>query len=384
MHPVQLLIGGFLNFFSIGLIAADIYLFREWNEYRHLVYQEKYAQRCLLFAIVLLLIISLGKVFLRFLLGKKGTNEPDMERSKDFLELERPEGHKLHIEFYGPVAAPPLIFIHGWSSNSTQWYYFKEKLSKEYRMMLVDLPGLGKSGKPSDNDYSLPKFSRDLDAVINLCGKQKPIILGHSIGGMTILTACKLQGRLLYKKISGIVLLHTTYTDPSHTSILSGLLTALEKPVFTPLLYIMIGLAPLFQLMNWIKFFNGSMHLSNAFTGYAGSETKGQLDLTAYLSTIAPVGVVARGCLAMFKYDATQVLPSIEVPVLVIAGKNDKLTKASAGKFIADSVPDSSYKLFEPSAHMGVLERNDQEVEAVADFAETTFFQAREKNRRNG
>ncbi len=246
------------------------------------------------------------------------------------------------------------------------------------------MSGLGKSGKPSDNDYSLPKFARDLDAVIDLCGKQKPIILGHSIGGMTILTACKLQGKKLYDKISGIALLHTTYTDPSRTAILSGLLTALEKPVFTPLLYIMIGLAPFFQLMNWIKFFNGSMHISNAFTGYAGTETKGQLNLTAYLSSIAPVGVVARGCLAMFKYDATHVLPSIEVPLLVIAGKNDKLTKASAGKFIADAVPQSSYKLFGPSAHMGILERNDKEVEAVAEFAESTFFQASKKNRRNG
>ena len=104
----------------------------------------------------------------------------------------------------------------------------------------MDLPGLGKSEKPENHDYSLNKFARDLEAVIDLAGPQKPIVLGHSIGGMTILTYCKLFQARLRDRVAGLVLVQTTYTNPVKTAILSGLLTALEKPVIPPLSHLLI------------------------------------------------------------------------------------------------------------------------------------------------
>ena len=102
--------------------------------------------------------------------------------------------------------------------------------------------------------------------------------------------------------------------------------------------------------------------------GFAGTETKGQLDLTAYLSTIAPVDVVSRGCLEMFKYDATAVLPKIEVPVLIICGDKDILTKPIASEFMANTIPNSKLLILSQSAHMGVLERHESMVEAIHNF----------------
>jgi len=381
MHPLHLLIGGLANFFTISVLAADVYFFREWYRYkeaseevlRNADYTTNHARNCLIVAIGLLALTFLGRLIFGLFLGKFGKDEPNQDRSSEGVDLQRPEGHTLHVEFYGSPKAQPIIMLHGWSSNSTQWYYFKKTLSKDYRLLLVDLPGLGKSGKPANNDYSLAKFSRDLEAVIDLCSDQKPLVLGHSIGGMTILSACKIMGPSFYSKVSGLVLVQTTYTNPCKTSILSGLLLALQKPVLTPILYIMIGLAPLFQLMNWLKYLNGSMHLSNALTGFAGTETKGQLNLTALLSTIAPIDVVARGCLAMFDYDAISTLQTISLPVLVVAGKQDILIKKRACSYITEYIPNAQLVTLAPSGHMGVLERNAEMVSAVSAFAKATF-----------
>lgn len=369
MHPLQLITGGFANLIFFALLGLDVYLFREWYKYKDSVYENEYAQRCLIFALAILVIFTLGRFLFKFILGKKGSDEPHELRSEEILRLDRPEGHTLHIEFYGPKEAQPVIMIHGWSSDSTQWYYFKKHLSPSYRLILIDLPGLGKSGKPENKDYSLAKFARDLDAVIDLAGVKKPILLGHSIGGMTILTYCKLFSSKLHQRVAGLVLVHTTYTNPVRTSILSGLLTALQKPVLTPMAHLMIAFAPLLQVMNWMKYFNGSMHINNHITGFGGTETRGQLNLASFLTTISPVDVVARGTLAMFDYEATAVLPTIRIPVLVIAANKDKLTKKEASEYMAGQIPQAELVILQPCGHMGPTERNAEMISAVDKFS---------------
>jgi pimeloyl-ACP methyl ester carboxylesterase len=373
MHPLLLLTGGLTNLLVLTLLGTDIYLFREWYQWKDSSTSHEYAQRCLILGFLLLLLLVFGKFLIRFLVGKKGQDEPNQSRSNETILVERPEGHSLFVECYGPQDAPPLIFIHGWNSNSTQWYYLKKHLSSSYRVLLLDLPGLGGSGKPRNNDYSLAKFARDLQAVIALCGEKKPVLVGHSIGGMTILTYCKLFPAELTSRIAGLVLVHTTYTNPVRTSMLSGLLTFLQKPVLTPLLHLMIILAPLVQLLNWIKYFNGSMHVSNHFMGFEGSETRGQLELATYLTTSSPVAVIARGMLAMFDYEAGDVLASISLPVLVIAANKDKMTKPEASQFIAQSIPQAQLVVLQPCGHMGPLERNAEMIEAVDRFSKAVF-----------
>ena len=375
MQPIHLLTGLLSNLFTLALLGTDIYLFREWTRLKDSPYNyvRDDAQRYLIWAVVVLAILLLGGFIVRLLLGKAGSSndEPTMERSEEHITLERPEGHKLFVEFYGPKDAQPLILIHGWSSNSTQWYYLKKRLSATYRLILVDLPGLGKSEKVQNNDYSLAKFARDLDAVIALTGSRKPIVLGHSIGGMTILTYCKHVQSRLRERVAALVLVHTTFTNPVRTSILSGLLTALEKPVLRPLCHLMIWFAPLIQVSNWLKYLNGSQHLTNHFTGFAGTETRGQLDHTSRLSAFSPVGVIMRGMLAMFDYDATDVLPTIDVPVLVIVANKDRLTKPEAGEYIHQHIPNADLVRLQPSGHMGPLERGYEMAEAVDRFGQS-------------
>lgn len=372
MHPIQLIFSFFSNLFILGVLAADVYLVREWYLHKDTVGDERYALWCLLIAIGSSISLSFGKSILKVLLGRKGDDEPNRDRSTENQLLKRPEGHSIFLEFYGPQEAQPIIFIHGWSSDSTQWYYLKKHFSKNYRLILMDLPGCGKSTKKPNNEYAPERFAQDLDEVIKLAGRKKPIVLGHSIGGMTILNYCKLFNTQLTNKVAGLVLVQTTYTNPVNTALMSGLLKVLEKPVLTPMCYVMIALAPYYQIMNWLKYFNGSAHLNNHLTSFAQTETKGQLELNSYLGTIAPVGVSARGMLGMFKYDATDALKNIKVPVLILAGNRDILCKPEASEFMKSLIPHSTLVTLQPSGHMGALERNGEMIQAVETFVKET------------
>ncbi|MCZ0900984.1 alpha/beta fold hydrolase, partial [Microcoleus sp. HI-ES] len=167
-------------------------------------------------------------------------------------------------------------------------------------MIVWDLPGLGKSTRPKNSDYSLEKFARDLEAVIAIAGNKPVILLGHSIGGMITLTFSRLFPELLGSRVAGLILVDTTYTNPVNTAIFSSLLRALQKPLLQPMLYLTIALEPIMWGMTWLSYLNGSLHISVELSGFKGTETRGQLEFSAFLSALGSPGVLARGTLGMF------------------------------------------------------------------------------------
>ena len=102
---------------------------------------------------------------------------------------------------------------------------------------------------------------------------------------------------------------------PLNTSIASGLLKAIQKPVLVPLLYLTIWLSPLVWAMNWLSYLNGSAHrTTNWRTSFSGRETWGQLDFAARFTAKQSPAVLAKGILAMFAWDETATLSTIDAP----------------------------------------------------------------------
>ncbi|MES2572312.1 MAG: alpha/beta fold hydrolase, partial [Verrucomicrobiota bacterium] len=97
-------------------------------------------------------------------------------------KLERPDGSKIEVEFYGPEDAQPIVLTHGWGLDSNEWTYLKRELPGRFRLIVWDEPGLGLSKAPDNRDFSVEKFARDLEAVLSLAGSKPAFLLGHSIG----------------------------------------------------------------------------------------------------------------------------------------------------------------------------------------------------------
>ena len=86
-------------------------------------------------------------------------------------------------------------------------------------------------------------------------------------------------GPRLAERVAGLVVVHTTYTNPVRTTLGARVVQALQPPVLTPLVYRMIALWPAVWLMHWLSFLNGTAHLHSAFTGFAGQRTRAQRQL---------------------------------------------------------------------------------------------------------
>lgn len=385
MIPTAVISIWFSGLLSLGIIGGAIYVLREWYE-RAWVYDTLLdravfnpeiglnGQTALLVAGLLLLLWAVAgglivRLLLRLTSHNAGNEPPTAARNGRVERLQRPDGSELRIERYGLESGPTLIFTHGWGTDSTEWYGPKRQLSERFQIIVWDLAGIAKSTRPDNNDYSLEKFASDLNAVVELAAGQPVVLVGHSIGGMITLTFCRLFPEALGTRVAGLILVHTTYTNPVRTTTFAALCTALERPVIVPLLHLMIWLSPLVWVMNWLSYINGSSHMSTKQSGFAGTEMWQQIDFASRYGLYLSPAVLARGMFGMLRYDASTVLKTIRVPTLVVAADHDPVCKPEASERIGREVPAARLTSLAPAKHMGHMEHHAQFATLVSDFA---------------
>ena len=92
----------------------------------------------------------------------------------------------VNIHYHVEGEGPPLVLQHGVTNSLKSWYAygFVEELQKDYRLILVDARGHGRSSKPHDpKDYDLKLRVNDILAVMDDLGVEKAHYMGYSMGG---------------------------------------------------------------------------------------------------------------------------------------------------------------------------------------------------------
>ena len=101
---------------------------------------------------------------------------------------------------------PPLILLHGLMTNGVCWKGLAHALEKEYDVIMPDARGHGKSSVP-DYGYQYKDHIYDVAGLINSLRLPPPVLLGHSMGGMTAAMAASRKPNLL----RGLILADPTF-----------------------------------------------------------------------------------------------------------------------------------------------------------------------------
>jgi pimeloyl-ACP methyl ester carboxylesterase len=80
-----------------------------------------------------------------------------------------------------------IILVHGWTCDETSWKFQVPELSKNYRVITLDLPGHGKSGSPKDGKFTVDLFARAIEAVRSEAKADRVALAGHSMGTPVII-----------------------------------------------------------------------------------------------------------------------------------------------------------------------------------------------------
>jgi pimeloyl-ACP methyl ester carboxylesterase len=111
------------------------------------------------------------------------------------------DGMKIHSTSTGK-GSKTLVFVHGWTCDDTSWAGQVPALSKQYRVITLDLPGHGQSGSPRDGKLSMGLFARAIEAVRVEQRVDNVVLVGHSMGTPVI----RQYARLYPKHVAALVI----------------------------------------------------------------------------------------------------------------------------------------------------------------------------------
>lgn len=79
-----------------------------------------------------------------------------------------------------------LLFLHGWCINKEYWEPQLNYFCNRYKVVAIDLPGFGQSGK-NRNNWNFDEYAADVKAVIDRLQLKNVILIGHSMSGDIVL-----------------------------------------------------------------------------------------------------------------------------------------------------------------------------------------------------
>jgi pimeloyl-ACP methyl ester carboxylesterase len=90
-----------------------------------------------------------------------------------------------------------LLFVHCWAGDRSFWRGELDEFARDYRVVAIDLPGHGESGKER-KEWSIAGLGEDVKRVVGALDLRRVILVGHSLGGpVSLEAAARLPGRIL-------------------------------------------------------------------------------------------------------------------------------------------------------------------------------------------
>jgi pimeloyl-ACP methyl ester carboxylesterase len=111
-------------------------------------------------------------------------------------------GKRISYETAGNGTA--IVLLHGFIESRRIWNDFASKLSEEFKVILIDLPGHGDSEVIAEI-HTMSLMAEAVNAVMNDAGVENAVIVGHSMGGYVSLAFAELYP----EKVNGVVLFHS-------------------------------------------------------------------------------------------------------------------------------------------------------------------------------
>jgi pimeloyl-ACP methyl ester carboxylesterase len=113
--------------------------------------------------------------------------------------------HSSSVHFDDLGSGKVIVLLHGYLETMEIWSDFAQRLAKTFRVIMVDLPGHGKSGKVAEV-HDMDLIADAVDTVLTFARVEKCFMVGHSMGGYVTLS---FMAKYRYKLL-GISLFHST------------------------------------------------------------------------------------------------------------------------------------------------------------------------------
>jgi len=281
------------------------------------------------------------------------------------------DGVVLHAEVSGPKKAPvTVVFCHGYCLSQDVWHYQRLALAEEARLVLYDQRGHGRSGYGDPDRASIDQLGTDLAAVLAATapGDGPVVLVGHSMGGMTIMALADQRPELFGTKVAGVVLISTASHGVDAANLVPPAMRMATRYATPALLR---GAAGAAAVTERIRAAGGDLaFLTTRFVGFGtANASPATVDFIERVIRNTPIGVIADFYIALLEHDKRAALTTLgRVPVIVISGDDDRLIPAARAVALAASIPGARLVRVPCAGHAVILERPEVVTREIADL----------------
>lgn len=329
--------------------------------------------------------VAAGVAAERLVLARRRRNDPERDeafgarRGERSRTLSLDDGAKLFIEESGPRSRRGVVFIHGSVLRTDLWHYQMPAFPGR-RLVFYDLRGHGRSQPKGDARYLIATLASDLGAVIDDCGLDEVVLVGHSVGGMIAMELCHRHPELLGSPIKGLVLAHTTHRPAVETIFGGAAVVRLERASRRPFDALGSQAQRIERLRKLIKP-SDVIFWGVALAAFGPGASARQIDFVYDMLADTPTDVIFDLIKSYRDFDVSDACGDITVPSMVIGGTHDRLTVPEASGYLAERLPKAELELFEGCGHMSMLERHSEFNEVVERFLADTLGATRRRAR---
>jgi pimeloyl-ACP methyl ester carboxylesterase len=253
-----------------------------------------------------------------------------------YIELE--PGLRIHYTDDGPASAPVLILVHGFAASTHAWRPWTDRLSGEFRMVSLDLPGHGLTQAPKDYKTSTERNAAIVHALARKLDLKRFVLAGNSMGGAVAWT----YAMSYPDDLRGLVLVNAAgWPERSNEG---G-----EPPLVFGLLSNPVGRALLKSIdPRWLA--NGGLkaaYLDSALVDKALVDRYAELALAE-----GHRDVLLTGRSGPEKPITPDSFSRIRTPTLVLAGAQDKVIPVAHQKGFAGAIPGAEIVIYPNGGHV--------------------------------
>lgn len=253
--------------------------------------------------------------------------------------------------WYGTAGqGPALVLCDGLACDGFIWPYVIDEFVDDYMVVRWHYRGHGVSGRPDDlGTLNIGQMARDLDAVLDALQVDQAILAGHSMGVQVILEYFSLAP----ERVAALIPICGSYKRPLDTLYNTDLFGQA-----LPHLRRLVDSAPEAAQTFWETVVPSKLSYLIATTTAVNTRLARGVDFLPYLEHVADMDL--RVFLTLLsevaEHSAEAILPTVDVPTLVIASEKDELTPLFRSEEMADTIADSELIVLPGGTHVGPIE----------------------------
>jgi len=287
------------------------------------------------------------------------------------LNVTTSDGVTLHVEVDDGPEHVTIVFAHGYALTLDSWHYQRMDLRGTARLVFYDQRSHGKSSRAEFDTHHIDQLGHDLyDVIESVAPTGRLILIGHSMGGMTIMALADSHPELFAERIDGVVLLSTTAGGLEQSTL--GLPSILAQTMGRLAPVAVNALSKRVGLVEWGLDTGTESDFGLLLTRlYAfGSMVPAPVNrFVAQMIAGTSADVITEFLSALHDHDKRAVLPVFRtVPTLVFVGSKDKLTPPSYSRELVEQIGNAELVIVPDAGHMMILEKHEEIDARIKEF----------------